>query len=980
MNSGIEINVRSYVDDILRTGNLDNVFSFLRALFKDNTDVEKEQITANEAAYSIHKKSYFNGEITHSEFSRQTVIIIRAINGWLLENISESYVWTSYEYSESQGIRLDIDELIKQLHEILNLNGVDVVFFYLERLISGIEKRFHLDSTKEKYQLLVWKSNNQRINLDIALERESLTIDKILEKEKAKRAKIRASRDEIKSEIEALILSLLEEDLINNWRFEYIKKLRNYKLHDNHEPSKALISSLDIIQIPGFLKADEDYKLYKRLMVQAQDAYLIEDYQSAYHLCIEVRDKVDPESSQLYEYLFVTYYNLIGPEKIISEALDDSQGDEHLKRLFLYANRFVRLQSIISNVSNGSNIPPRGANKIAREVQNIHSLTGEDNIKQINSELLLTLAHKYSGIIDTFRTSTIELSSDDKRKIIQCIVVARNITEHIRVDAVFATTIVNELAGGGKHQWIALRDGGKLINTEKQFDAIGHLEDTIRLLSYDKRQPESKIKEGLSKDLYNYLVEKYNFVKAEQTSGNRSESEIRFSLTKVLVSFRVASMLFPQSKLFIEIPIEELGSKGGIISWYWLDYNRQLNSNTSRDYQYYFDPVEFLQYFLTYGSGTDNTLFNWEQEKGKLLRRYYELKSDNAESRYLNIDVKDSYLLKDTPHSIIEDLINVYRDWRICYDVYKEEHYLWSCYNELVGNSKCFWFLFGANDLKDYPIYAKFNEGFSPVDELAFLVENIHDLTEKEAYRVLAINYLDSYIKPRNYQIKSITRFDRNSSISYKLEIFNFIEQLMVLLNKSGYVDQVCDYIFEEIVKESTFNWLDFSNGEISDLEINYSHAIESKKVLYKLIDISSNFDESKIKDIVMSNRLKEYSEKYDQNFSRIKKHNYYEGDILEIVEILEKLVYYYNETKDPKYLKLPYKELVEGKGKIRWATYGIKILSWWPFDYKFGRVRSRRLIREIGDFDFFEMKVFVKKEYEKTIKIANKLRRTMAS
>ena len=101
----------------------------------------------------------------------------------------------------------------------------------------------------------------------------------------------------------------------------------------------------------------------------------------------------------------------------------------------------------------------------------------------------------------------------------------------------------------------------------------------------------------------------------------------------------------------------------------------------------------------------------------------------------------------------------------------------------------------------------------------------------------------------------------------------------------------------------------------------------------------------------------------YISNFSRIQRFNYYEKDILRIVEIIEKLISYYEVTYDVALLQIPYNELVEGNGKVRWTTYGVKIL--WPFKCTFG-IRPRRLIRMISQFNYYKLRLYVKEEYEK--------------
>ena len=713
-------------------------------------------------------------------------------------------------------------------------------------------------------------------------------------------------------------------------------------------------------------------------MIRAQDEYLVGNYKRAHDLCIKVRDEVDPESAQLYEYLFASYYNWVGPEKVIADALQDSQNEKHLDKLFLYSGRFVRLQSIVStrdeevkdtiiekNEGEDARYMPRGANKIAREVADVHSQTGEENIKEINSELLLTLADRYTKILDGFRKDAIELDEKNKQKIIRCVLIAKSITENIRVDAVFATTVVNELAGGGKHQWIAIKKDGSLKNTEKNFDAIGHFEDAIRLLAFDKNKDEDDIKDELSYEVFNNLSEKYSYIKRAFEDNSLTEDDARLLLTRLLVSFRVATQLFPQSTQFFAIPVRELGSDISILNWYRLSYNKVLIPIKNDKYKHYFDALKFYQFFLT-ANHESNLPFNWRKEKEALVEKYYKVRSLHSKKLYESIETSGNYLVIDAKKEEVENVVNAYKSWKICFDVYKEQKYLRKCYQEIVGGEHFFWFIFDSRYIRGYSILKKYGIDFSPNAELDFLVKNMEGVSVREAERDILSNYCKKYVEPRVSEIKSITKYDSRPSFQYKLEVFNYIEQIMLLMRRTGSIESVDAFLYKELVEENTFRWFDVLGVELNNIEYRDHIQLDALSKVKELINISPYFALSDVMLKVMDNRLEDIQRDYHYSFHRIQRFNYEVGDILRMIEIIEKLVGYYRISKDVKYLQIPYLELEEGNGKIRWCNYGLYVYSLKPLDYEIGRIRPRTLIRGVSKFKFTKLRHFVRDEYKK--------------
>ena len=291
-----------------------------------------------------------------------------------------------------------------------------------------------------------------------------------------------------------------------------------------------------------------------------------------------------------------------------------------------------------------------------------------------------------------------------------------------------------------------------------------------------------------------------------------------------------------------------------------------------------------------------------------------------------------------------------------------------NCYQELTGFGYYFWFIFDGTRIKNHPIDDEISFDFSQISELNFLVESITEIRLDEAYQGILRNYCRRIIKPRFFSIKSMIRLDMTPPLEYKYEVYNNIEKLVAFLKITGEVEEVIDFLYEELVEESTFSWFDIEDSLIVDLRASQKVGIEMVSVLTELGSLSKRFTPARIIPIILANRLSDLHKEYNENFSRIKKYNYYEGDVLRLVEIIETLVHYYRVSGDRMYLKIPYEELVEGTGKIRWATFGFRVNSWVPFRCEFGKIRARRLIRTISHFKFFYVRNYVLVEYEKRL------------
>jgi hypothetical protein len=968
MNTKGKFNLRDHLENLLSSYNPERVFEILDQYATENQTVETQELIQIKSRFARVQQRLQSGILSPNDFDLDVNRIVYDLQSWLKDNIDKKTSWCSSEISSEEDLDLSLQDLKDQLIEILNFNSIEPVFYYLKKLVFSTKLKFQLDQIKEKYELFEWERTNKRSKDKIGKHQD---IKGMLDEEEAERQNIQQQREEFIKRIKELINNIKEGQLSNNWRFDYLEIKQNFKYEEKNRPKTILISPLDIIEIPDYLSKYDDYKTYKRLMIRAQDAYLAEEYDEAYDLYIKVRNEVDPESSQLYEYLFITYFYKVGVDEIIDMALDQEKGDRHLKRLFLYAARFARLQSIASSKEGSNPKELWGANKIAYRKKDIHSSTGDFNIKAINNELLLALADRYTRIAEGRRGLIAHLKKSQINRIRMCLTIAGSITEHIRVDAVFATTVINELAGGGKHLWIAVNPHGKLTNTEKTFDALDQFANAVRLLGFGREEDREKTEEKLAINLLNTLTAKYNKLKSSKDQ-KLSDKSRRLIVTKLLVSFRVATLLFPrQSTLFTNLPLEELRNNDSIHDWYTLHPGRELRPIAPKLEGIYFDALEFHRYFLhIHTLGDENQADQWKTEEERIIGIYYHKLRAAAEEQEAFIRSQRYKVDPISPDTdFLNKVVSCYEKWQICYDVYQEVIFLQKSFDELVGNHTFFWYLLERSGFQNLAICKELSPPFDAKNELEKLVEERQFTDMPTANRSIAVNYFHRFLKFRISAISATVRKNPYPSPEYKRDLLDCLKEIIKLCKVAGPLAEFGNVLYEELVEEYTIKWLDIRDGAFVAIDQKNKHLLESVSVLMAALKLFQHIDSFSVKKVqrrIAKNRLREIAESYEVEFNRHQRKNDHPDEIVKMVEIVETLVGYYKVIGDKKYLEIPYSELVKGKGRIHWSNPGLGFESLIPFRITYDRFKPRWQIRMVSEFNYSEMRRYVKSEFEK--------------
>lgn len=299
-------------------------------------------------------------------------------------------------------------------------------------------------------------------------------------------------------------------------------------------------------------------QLYKRLLIQCQDAIAVQAYPSAFEFCDTARKEIEPESAQLYEYLLLTFIKKESAEKIICEAI---QGD---KTKFDYVILYVRRCKKYQHDSQ----------------KKCPSKTLALNLIKVAEDFALCLRNEYRRIKSDWILDTEGVTSSDERKMVKSIMdIFEKVYTEIHEVNLFLSEIYFEICGAGKFQWIKLDKNNKIYNVRMGFDALKKRKSAEKALKdiflKDYKRTEKTPENVFSERVYFSLWSKYMGLRAKIKKKSRKfdtfkdENEARQQMIKCLESFKTGYILF-QDKRFLEIPFKELSDEGVI---HWFDLN-----------------------------------------------------------------------------------------------------------------------------------------------------------------------------------------------------------------------------------------------------------------------------------------------------------------------------------------------------------------------------------------------------------------------
>lgn len=913
------------------------------------------------------------------------------------------------ENINEEDINLKLADLKEKLLEILHKNGLSALVAFSRNMIRSVSlqkglKQIELDAAETDFQ---HSERMRQITFGAAQGSGYEEAIRLLEltQEKKKKLSVRTAQ---------IINGIEEEDLVDRWKIRFRSTEANFSWHDSAGERQLLLSPLEMIQVPVYLGRGDDYLQYKRLMVQGQDAYLAHKYAEAHDLFLQVRNEIDPESSQLYELLLVTYYrkhrgaHLIDSylSTVTKEANPDKK-DNPLYQLYLYASRFHLLQgnrkpdeiSLISSSAKGTKRP--GSDLIAQPARPVYSFTGEQNINIIARELLLRLAERHTRIKDQIASGV----SNRKKAAVElwrCITTARDIYQYLQPDYIVFTTIVSELLGAGASFWITVDGVGQPVNVHPEFDAIGHFTAILGMVVSDKFRSQKaglqtsvsapnktidQINKGVMADLAALISDglrlKYEQLPEAPTPTPDEAATTYQPYVELMLSYQAADALLPGSGLFFKIPFLEIGNAEGKVDWFQLGRGRRLYTRfTAPDFDalaYFEDLCQRADAF----SGIPSVGSSVEH----LIQTYCTRLSSKTFELYRSINLMGEFELDQAGRQRVGEILYCYRNWQICFDVNEDEKFLKYCHDEVVGNGILFWWAIGRHGLHANPRNLPLGIVFDAREELNWLNDQCGVSDRETDFLTITANYLNRIAIPRSNAIGKRTNGQLNPSAEDHVMILHFVEKVLQLAIAVGPLGPLEDYIYDELVREKTFRWYDLQVDRFINEERPYQHGIDAIPVLEEAMDTfsaSSRFSRDHLMDAISLKREDDIIKSYKEDFSRNQERNYEEDTIILFVKMIERLIAYHKITGNARLLSMPYEELVTGKGKVRWASipwtyFAIdKVLSVEKDDFGhaasidtkrwqviWGRIRPRPRVRKVSHFDFRDAYFYVKYNYE---------------
>ncbi|RME97922.1 MAG: hypothetical protein D6772_09745, partial [Bacteroidetes bacterium] len=415
-------------------------------------------------------------------------------------------------------------------------------------------------------------------------------------------------KEELMVLIQALELANLRtgwEKLVNEWTaLPHQITTTNYHL--------LFPEAEDIYPLIKTDASQADADKYRRLLHLAQDAFKLGDYELSLKYCRQVQQYIEPASAQLYEFLLQAFFNQQSANTIIEDAL---KGDcKLLQQLFVYVGR---VNSLLRKQTTGSQSSQPG-------IQYRHTEIPRKKLDHIVDGLSRSLQW-YGSQIDFDYVLTNERDStylERRQAMEQYLQIGVKICRFVNPKPTLVETLLNELAGGGKFDWIGTDEAHQLID-HFDFPAVGTFNSLLKQVEH---QSGHSLQNMYALNLRNSLKQKLNqlykaYPEVKHGLQADQESTLFHMVSKWLHACKTAYLLFEQDKSFLSLAIqEELTKPDGLLDWFTFDpegqlverqlQGRHVQSNVKTEY-------EFIVKSLLGDAG-------WERLEAEIIQKHYD--------------------------------------------------------------------------------------------------------------------------------------------------------------------------------------------------------------------------------------------------------------------------------------------------------------------------------------------------------------------
>jgi hypothetical protein len=735
----------------------------------------------------------------------------------------------------------------------------------------------------------------------------------------------RRSIESIKRRLFDLIEGIDQENkLHSNWRTLFLERYRHSELHR----STAFFFPNDEIRIPetlnlpaaadgteehtGFLSYEQKLE-FRRLLLLCQDALLVDKYAAAHHYCEQVRTQIDPQSAQLYEYLLVSFVKKEQPLMVMKRLFDGiPSAFNHVK---LYSDRYNQYQNAH---------PPQ-----------CPSETGVHNQTVAVEELSAALHYLYSSISGNAICDTGALVNGQeagRQTIMNCLEGFTKVYLSLSPTPIFIDTLLMELVGGGKYNWIERiaphPEGRASFICNAPFDLKGKADELLTMLEQaDPHRVPAKQREMVREDLFWNLLLQCERLAAQVREEKRlhhNKTDLRRSVIRLVQACAAGHYLLTRPgdvleaeksllRLAIELLVPNLLREGGrydlpseiLLDWFTLDGAGQL-AKVETGFEYRdFDALAMLENMVGTHAGSEN----WPIIKENIHHAVWEKYLADTEIQYEKVRHGLSFTdfrRMDTLEAR-KLLIECHQRRGVCHRAFPQsvERLPERMIHELVGEGLMLWFLLQPSGVNNHPDAQFF--GFDSRRELHNLLPVATDWTEQTMTATVVHNLYKKQVLPAYDLLRAGVEADRSKAAA--------VLGAMLMAFKTHPLPEYLDAVHREIVLEHKFKWVDIDRW---GKPYNFSTDFDALEHLEQMMDVMPlRFPPFDTHRRLADNRWNEQLKRYENEISVLRYENRLEErrTVADIIWRLKGVYLYFN---DRKYLELPMLEL-HNQGRIRW-------------------------------------------------------------
>jgi hypothetical protein len=768
---------------------------------------------------------------------------------------------------------------------------------------------------------------------------------------------LQAQSAPLRLDLQHLIQNLPDSALTPNWKSVFIRKY----FHFGRPPRETdalppFFIPADEIAIPETLNLTvgpreqesleqigllsyEQKTDFRRSLLLCKDALAVGNPAKAFTHCEHARNKIDPQSAQLYEYLLITHIQRESAARILEDAVN--RNGKLLNFIELYATRLIEYQ---------------------RE-DKCPSSTALYNL-EIASEALSDAALRfYHRLPNDYILNTGKHAEDapDNRAVLQRVLqTALTVNRVVCPYEEFLEAAIAEFCGGGKYDWI---EKVEVAGEDFHFIPKGHFDpegevaallDTLDRMAAGSADKLVKQRPTLREDVYYSLMTKRQTLRrqiAEDERLRRPFTDIRASIIRFVYACTFNAQLFGDEdedrrgqsfhRMAMEYLLPQLTPAAEIGSdlyppWFVLDERGELRNHPDCA-AYGFDTQGIVEKIIRDQAGRGGWLQVAPNLKQEVFLQYSEIPDRQYEKVRVGLQWID-FRRMDTLEAR-RLLIDCLRRWTICYRAYPErgQEYVDRCIRELGGDGLMLWLQHDPETLVSHPDSTAF--GYDAAAELRALLAHSTRFTEHDLRRPIAQNLFDKRILTAYQAIKP------GDAAQLPLLVRLFSEAF------SGYRlhpdPRYLDFVWRELTEELKFRWIDVdvAGKWAAAHQTAGFHPIRTlERIAAELGPVDREvYGIRQARMAVASRRYAEQLELYFREISEYKHENRLpeRGIAIDIIQRMKGIFRFF---PNEQFLELPLREL-SGKGRIRWNALFLGIFPspenhyenhQFNFDYKY--------------------------------------------